>query len=156
MNKNEYIEELILDGQNYIDEYFENSFDPNDEFSDIYSDLELSITGNDNGSYYCNSYKAGQAISEAMWDDDVVDAVKELGYDSIPTDKGPEGVDVIIRIALLGEVYSDLEDYFDEHKPSFDNLMYSMDYYIKNKSNPSYTLLEGWYEMLMKLQYVYE
>lgn len=102
MNKNDYIDALRSDGYDYIDEYFECSFDPDDEFSDIYDDLELRITGNDNGSYYCSTAKATEAIAEAMWDEEVVDLIRDLGYDGIPTDKGPEAVDVIIRYALLG------------------------------------------------------
>lgn len=152
MNKRDYLEELESDGIDYIDEYFRDSFDPDEDFSDIYSDMELRITGNDNGSYYCNSAKAQEAIAEAMWDEDIVNAVRELGYDGIPTDKGPEAVDVIIRIVLLGEIYSDLEEYFEENKPTIENVLNEMDYFIKNNIEPQLYRIKKWHAILETVQ----
>lgn len=156
MNKEEYLDELMEAGKEWIDEYLVDSFDPDEEFSDIYPEMELVITGNDNGSYYCSSAKAQEAIANAMWDESVVSLIKELGFDGIPTDKGPEAVDVLIRIALLGEIYSDLEDYFDDNKPSFDNLLGDLDYWIRNNKQPTVDVLIKWHEMLETLQSHYE
>ena len=156
MNKHEYIEELLDAGKEYIDEYFECSFDPDEDFSDIFDDMQLRITGNDNGSYYCSSAKAKEAIADAMWDEEVVDAVRDLGYDGIPTDKGPEAVDVIIRFALLGEVYSDLECYFDDNKPSFDNLLGDLEYWMRNDEQPPNDILKFWHFMVERMQEAYE
>ena len=156
MNKQEYLEDLLESGKEWIDDYFYGSFDPDDEFSDIYDDMQMVITGNDNGSFYCSTAKAAEAISEAMWDEEVVDLIRELGYDGIPTDKGPEAVDVIIRYALLGEVYSELEDYFNENKPSFDNLLGDFDCWIKNNKQPTIDTVMRWHDLVEKLQAVYE
>lgn len=112
MNKQEYLVDLLEAGQDWIDENIEDY----DNFSDAYWEMELVITGNDNGSYYCNSYKAEEAVSGVLWDEEIVEAVKELGFDGMPTDKGPEALDVIVRIALLSYIYSDLEDYWDDNK----------------------------------------
>lgn len=112
MDKNGYLSELYADGREWIEENVEYY----DSFDDAYFDMELTITGNDNGSYYCNSYKAREALEGVLWDDDVVDAIRDMGFDGMPTDRGPETCDVLVRIALLGELYSKLEDYFDELK----------------------------------------
>ena len=156
MNKQEYLDELLESGKEWIDDYFYGNFDPDDEFSDVYDEMQLVITGNDNGTFYCSTAKAKEAISDAMWDEEVVDLVRDLGYDGIPTDKGPEAVDVIIRYALLGEVYSELEDYFDINKPSFDNLLVDLDYWICNDKQPTIDVLKAWHDMLEKLQDHYE
>lgn len=153
MNKQEYIENIKSDGEEWIDDYFESGqWDGEEEFSDIYYDMELVITGNDNGSYYCSTAKAQEAIAEAMWDDDIVNAIRELGYDGIPTDKGPEAVDVIIRCALLGEIYSDLEEYFDETKPTIENVIDQMDQYIRSEIQPSLSVIFDWHKMLEIVQ----
>ena len=156
MNKQEYLDELLESGKEWIDDYFYGSFDPDEDFSDIYDEMQMVITGNDNGSFYCSTAKAKEAIADAMWDEEVVDAVRELGYDGIPTDKGPEAVDVIIRYALLGEVYSELEDYFDENKPTFENVLGDMDYYIQKDIQPDSSTLASWHEKLEILQAHYE
>lgn len=156
MNKQDYIDELKSDGEDWIDDYFYESYDPDYDFSDVYPDMELSITGNDNGSYYCSTAKAQEAIAEAMWDEEVVNAVRDMGFDGIPTDKGPEAVDVIIRIALLGEVISELEDYFDENKPTIENVLDGMDYWIRSDKQPTINELKKWHEMLEKVQEVHD
>lgn len=156
MNKQEYIEEILESGKEWIDDYFYGSFDPDDEFEDIRDDMELVITGNDNGSFYCSTAKAKEAIADAMWDEEIVDLIRDLGYNGIPTDKGPEAVDVIIRYALLGEVYHDLRDYFEDNKPSFDNLLGDFDYWIRNNEQPSVDTVKHWHDLVEKLQEAYE
>lgn len=131
MDKKGYIDALGSDGRDWIDEYFESNYCGDEEFGDVFPDMELAITGNDNGSYWCSTVSAKEAIADAMWDDEVVDAVRELGYDGIPTDKGPEVVDVIIRVALMKEVYSELEDYFEENKPTIENVISQMEDYVR-------------------------
>lgn len=156
MNKQEYLEEILESGKEWIDDYFYGSFDPSDEFSDIYDDMQMVITGNDNGSFYCSSAKAREAISDAMWDEEVVDLIRELGYDGIPTDKGPEAVDVMIRYALVGEIYSDLEEYFYDSKPSIEIIMDDIDYYISKDVQPGVATLEQWHEKLERIQEIYD
>lgn len=110
MNKQEYLDELLNDAKEWIDENHEYY----DSFNRLWDEMEMQITGNDNGSYYCDSHKAEQAIAEAMWDESVVDCVRELGFNGIPTNTGPEAVDVIIRIALLGDLQSEIKEYYEE------------------------------------------
>lgn len=114
MNKQEYLDELLSAGQEYLDEAYE--WDSSKEFDEVYPEMELVITGNDNGSYYCNRAKAEDAVKDAIWCEEIVELVRDLGFDGLPTDKGPEALDVLIRIALLSEIYSDLEYYWDEKK----------------------------------------
>ena len=77
-----------------------------------------SVTGNASGSYYCNAYKAEEALCH-NWDL-LADALEEFGGDFDVLRRGPESCDVTIRCYLLGEclsaVLDDLEDEgaFDE------------------------------------------
>lgn len=112
MNKQQYLAELLSDGQDWIDENIEYY----DSFGEAYDDMELVITGNDNGSYYCSSYKAEQALEGVMWDEEIADLCRDFGFDGIPTEKGPEACDVIVRCALLCYIYGDLEEYWDDNK----------------------------------------
>ena len=114
MNKQEYLIELLGAGQDYLDDAFE--WDSTRDFEEVSQEMELVITGNDNGSYYCSRYKAEQAVSGVLWDEEIVDLVRDLGYEGLPTDKGPEALDVIVRYALLPYIYSDLEDYWESKR----------------------------------------
>jgi hypothetical protein len=73
----------------------------------LYDDLWMvdSVTGNASGSYYCNSYRAAEAIAH-NWDI-LHDALWEFGYnDCNPVENGEEWCDVTIRCCLLGECLS--------------------------------------------------
>lgn len=73
-----------------------------------------SVTGNGSGSYYCNAWKAEDALAH-NWDL-LADALDEFGGDTDVLRQGPEACDVTIRCYLLGEcleeVLEDLEDEF--------------------------------------------
>lgn len=112
MNKKQYLEDIKCDGQDWLDENAEYY----DNFDDAYYDMEMTITGSDNGSYYCNAAMAAKAVADIIWDEEVVWEVQSLGYNGIPTELGPETCDVIIRCALLPFLYDDLEEYFYELK----------------------------------------
>lgn len=74
----------------------------------LYDDLfiEDSVTGNASGSYYCNSYKAEQAIVGNL--DLLKEALIEFGCDSVDVlEKGAEWCDVTIRCYLLGQALSE-------------------------------------------------
>lgn len=64
-----------------------------------------SVTGNASGSYYCNTWKAEEAICHNL--DLAQEAFEEFGYEGIPFDKGAEYIDVTIRCYMLGQVLSD-------------------------------------------------
>ena len=97
----------ILDyiGENYTKaEIAERLQDRYEWEQELYDDLWVSdsVTGNASGSYYCNAYRAEEAIAH-NWDL-LLDALMEFGcFDSDPLVKGAEWCDVTIRCYLLGE-----------------------------------------------------
>lgn len=60
-----------------------------------------SVTGNASGSYYCNAWRAEEAIAH-NWDL-LEEALQEFGGLSEAISKGAEWCDVSIRCYLLGE-----------------------------------------------------
>ena len=71
-----------------------------------------SVTGNASGSYYCNSWKAEEAIAH-NWDI-LADAIAEFGGDTDILRQGAESCDVTIRCYLLGECLADALDALEE------------------------------------------
>ena len=69
-----------------------------------------SVTGNGSGSYFCNSYKAQEALGDLIWSDDLADMFRDYGYEGVPMEKGPEYIDVSVRCFLLDEVISENEE----------------------------------------------
>lgn len=72
------------------------------------------VTGNGSGSYFCNSYKAQEALGDLIWSDDLADMFREFGYDNIPMGKGPEYIDVSVRCFLLDECINEIEEELKE------------------------------------------
>lgn len=75
--------------------------------------VDDSVTGNASGSYYCNSWKAEEAVAH-NWGL-LAEAVEEFDCSGVNVfDKGAEWADVTIRCYLLygaiSEVLDDLED----------------------------------------------
>lgn len=72
-----------------------------------------SVTGNASGSYYCNSYKAEEALSH-NWDL-LAEALREFGEDGTDIlERGAEAMDVTIRCYLLGQAISQALDEIEE------------------------------------------
>ena len=113
MNFSQYQDEVIDYAKSYIDDDGVEDYDDFDSWLDDYQD---SITGNDNGSFYCNSAKAEEALQGILFDEKAIKYCKDLGYDGIPTEKGPEACDVIIRYAALYTVLGDITEYWYEVK----------------------------------------
>lgn len=111
MDWNAYQEEVKSDAMDAIKENMEY----NDNWGEMYDSLFMddSVTGNASGSYYCNSYKAAEAVSGIIFDSDAVDEFKAMGYDGIPTEEGAETCDVIARCICLELVSGELEEYYD-------------------------------------------
>lgn len=91
-------------------EYIKNNYEE-DEFADLdeeklYDELwtEDSVTGNGSGSYYCNAWKAEEAICHNM--ELAQEAYEEFGYDGIRAKDEAEAIDVTIRCYLLGQAIS--------------------------------------------------
>lgn len=78
-----------------------------------------SVTGNGSGSYYCNSWRAEEALCH-NWNL-LADALDEFDGDRDILRQGPEACDVSIRCYLLGECLSDvLEELEEEFNAAID------------------------------------
>lgn len=67
--------------------------------------VDDGVTGNASGSFFCNAYKAEEALA-GNWDL-AAEALECFGCDVRPFEKGAEWVDVIIRCYLLNSCISD-------------------------------------------------
>ena len=105
-NYNEAITADILDyiRENYTEEEIAEQMTDRDTWEDCLRDdlwCVDGVTGNGSGSYYCDSYRAEEAIAH-NWDL-LNEALQEFGcLDSNPIEKGAEWCDVTIRCYLLG------------------------------------------------------
>ena len=98
-----------------IKEAFENGeYDLSDGYEKIYEDMWIddSITGNASGSYYCNAWKAEEALNH-NWDL-LSEALSEFGCEVDVLEKGAEYCDVTIRCYLLGEILQEVIDELEE------------------------------------------
>lgn len=127
MNYNDYRREVYEDTIQYIKdcEYLNNFTDPDPdchweerEFYDMMDEAELSVTGNDNGSYYCNSYKAKEALKDAIFDTDILTLLSAHGMEDYfwryMREGDYEAADVIVRCAMFWEVQSDVQAWIEE------------------------------------------
>lgn len=112
MDFKEYCDNVLSDAKEFIDENIEY-YDGWDEMQEALF-LDDSVTGNASGSYYCNAAKAREAVSDAIFDDEAIAAVREFGFDHIPTENGPETCDVILRLVALDTVLYQLEEYYED------------------------------------------
>ena len=72
-----------------------------------------SVTGNASGSYYCNAWKAEEALAH-NWDL-LAEALTEFGQDGTDVLKqGAEAMDVTIRCYLLGQAIAEALDDLEE------------------------------------------
>lgn len=72
-----------------------------------------SVTGNASGSYYCNTWKAEEALSH-NWDL-LAEALEEFGQDGTDVLKqGAEAMDVTIRCYLLGQAIAEVMEELEE------------------------------------------
>lgn len=127
MNHNDYRREVYEDTIQYIKdcEYLNNFTEPDPdlrwgerEFYDIMDEAELSVTGNDNGSYYCNSYKAKEALKDAIFDTDILTLLSAHGMEDYfwryMREGDYEAADVIVRCAMFWEVESDVQTWIEK------------------------------------------
>lgn len=74
--------------------------------------IDDSVTGNASGSYFCNAYKAEEALA-GNWDL-AAEALEEFGQEDINAfEKGAEWVDVTIRCYLLNQC---IAEYIEQHE----------------------------------------
>ena len=115
MKEYNYLEAVKEDVLNYIKENvsFED-FEDRDELEEHLNDVlwtEDSVTGNASGSYYCNAWKAADALAH-NWDI-LQEALENFGDDSNPIEKGEKWCDVTIRCYLLPDAISEVLDEID-------------------------------------------
>lgn len=114
--KYNYLEQVTSDAKEAILEYMDEwDFSSRDELGQIATD-ELwandGVTGNASGSYYCNAWKAEEAICH-NWDL-LGEAIDEFGGDTDILQQGAESCDVTIRCYLLGQAISAALDELEE------------------------------------------
>lgn len=72
-----------------------------------------SVTGNASGSYYCNHWKAEEALCH-NWAE-LAEALEEFGCSEInPFEKGAEWCDVTLRCYYLGQAIAEALDELEE------------------------------------------
>ena len=121
MEKYNYLEQIKKDVKNFIEENKNYLPDNREEIEEQLND-ELwnddDITGNETGSYFCNTDRAAEAIA-FNWDL-LADALEYFGYENInPIKKGVEWCDVLIRCYLLPQAISEVIEEICEQRQNF-------------------------------------
>lgn len=134
--KYDYLESMKEDIKNYIEENKENDsydWDNLEEVKELlYDDLWIddSVTGNGSGSYYCNSYKAREALQGN--EDLLIEALEEFGNDAESYKRSltdPEFADVTIRCYLLSQAIDEaLKETFEEQTKTIIKIVKEMEY----------------------------
>lgn len=114
--KYNYLEQVTSDAKETILEHM-NEWDFNDrgELEQIANDelwTDDGVTGNASGSYYCNAWKAEEAICH-NWDL-LEEAIDDFGGDTDILKQDVEACDVIIRCYLLGRAIGTALDELEE------------------------------------------
>ena len=116
MTNYNYLENIKEDVKEYIDNEINlKDFSDREELEEKLNDTlwtEDSVTGNASGSYYCNSWKAEEALAH-NWDL-LAEAMKEFGCEVDLLEKGAEWADVTIRCYLLGQAIGEVLDEMEE------------------------------------------
>ena len=116
MTNYNYLENIKADVKEYIDNEINlKDFSDREELEEkLNEDLWIcdSVTGNASGSYYCNSWKAEEALAH-NWDL-LAEAMKEFGCEVDLLEKGAEWADVTIRCYLLGQAIGEVLDEMEE------------------------------------------
>ena len=116
MTNYNYLENIKADVKEYIDNEINlKDFTDREELEQkLNDDLWVcdSVTGSASGSYYCNSWKAEEALAH-NWDL-LAEAMKEFGCEVDLLEKGAEWADVTIRCYLLGQAIGEVLDEMEE------------------------------------------
>ena len=89
--------------------------------SSLYDEMFISdsVTGNASGSYYCNAWKAEEAICHNI--DLLGEALDEFGGEIDVLKSGAEACDVTIRCYLLGQLLGSVLDELETDDEDSDN-----------------------------------
>lgn len=116
MERYDYEYEMELDIKDYIEQEINlKDYTREDLEEKLNEDLWCydGVTGNASGSYYCNAWRAEEAISH-NWDL-LEEALEEFGQSDInPIEKGAEWCDVTIRCYLLSRCISEVLNNIDD------------------------------------------
>lgn len=120
--KYNYMEQVTSDAKEAILECMDEwDFNDRDELEQIANDVlwvNDSVTGNASGSYYCNAWKAEEALCH-NWDL-LEEAIDEFGGDTDILRQGAESCDVTIRCYLLVQaIGAALDELEEEGKISY-------------------------------------
>lgn len=108
--RDNYTPEKISDELNFSREEWEERLNDDLWIAD-------SVTGNASGSYYCNAWKAEEAIAHNL--DLLGEALREFGCGpEYLIEKGAEAADVTIRCYLLGAAISEALEILEEELES--------------------------------------
>lgn len=114
--KYNYLEQVTSDVKEAILERMDEwDFNDRDELEQVANDELLTnddVTGNASGSYYCNAWKAEEALCH-NWDL-LADAIEEFDGGTDILRQGAEVCDVTIRCYLLGQAISNALDELEE------------------------------------------
>ena len=123
MENYNYLEQVTNDAKEAILEDMEYwTFYDREELEEVAHDelwADDSVTGNGSGSYYCNTWKAEEALCH-NWDL-LAEACEEFGQDiGEAVKRGAEFCDVTIRCYLLGQaIAAALDELEEEGKISY-------------------------------------
>lgn len=124
MNYQEYKDQIYNDTIDYIKdaEYLTNFADSDSnpdyqwggqEFWEMMDEICMVVTGNDNGSYYCNRYRAKEALRDAVFDEDILSLLSAHcmieSFWRYLQEGDPESADVTVRCAMFYEIYDDVQ-----------------------------------------------
>lgn len=109
MNYKEYELEICEASFDWLDDNASCYYD----WDDCRCDLEQDVTGNDNGSYYCNRERAAEACVDMIWDEGFRNYLADMSM-TCPDD--PEECDVLVRFYVFGSIEYELENYFNDLK----------------------------------------
>ena len=118
MDFSEYKYNVQMDMLEYIEENLQSFRD--DKYRAI-DNMRTVVTGNDNGSYYCNAAKAREAVTPAMWEisDELENCYGNITYAEAAKDA--EYMDLLIRdyaFSLLeGEIDDMIENVIYDQEP---------------------------------------
>jgi len=124
----DYLEHMTADvidaiRERYTDDEIRSRLDDDrDELAqDLNDDLwtDDSVTGNASGSYYCNAWRAEDAIAH-NWDL-IADMIDEFDAADVLR-KGPEAIDVSIRCYLLSQAIDAALDQLDDEIPEAEEI----------------------------------
>lgn len=110
-----YFEAVKADVMDYINSNINlaDYEDKDEAFEALYDEMwaDDSVTGNASGSYYCNRWKAEEALMHNL--DLLAEAVEEFGGAVDVLKSGAEACDVTIRCYLLSQALGEVLDDVD-------------------------------------------